>query len=111
MRGCVRTRDRIAKPRWRWVRIGHAKRTSELSTWEMCLKKVIVKKTIDDVGCSDGEVSWSRTSGMEIEERGLWFCFLLCKKKNVGDLTKPWLRANLCDYDEVKNTDPPTPCK
>ena len=35
MRGCVRTRDRIAKPRWRWVRIGHAKRTSEFYTWEM----------------------------------------------------------------------------
>ena len=43
--------DRIAKPRWRWVRIGHAKRTSEFYTWEMRLKKNIVKKTIDDVGC------------------------------------------------------------
>ena len=42
--GCVRTRDRIAKPRWRWVRIGHAKRTSEFYTWEMRLKKVIPKK-------------------------------------------------------------------
>ena len=44
MRGCVRTRDRIAKPRWRWVRIGHAKRTSELATWEMRLKKLLQKK-------------------------------------------------------------------
>ena len=66
MRGCVRTRGRIAKPRWRWVRIGHAKRTSEFATWEMRLKKNISKKNnrrpgvylaffllaISEVGCT-----------------------------------------------------------
>ena len=43
MRGCVRTRGRIAKPRWRWVRIGHAKRTPEFAAWEM-RKYIIFKK-------------------------------------------------------------------
>ena len=45
-----RTRDRIAKPRWRWVRIGHAKRTPEFAAWEMRLKQLF-KKKIGDVGC------------------------------------------------------------
>ena len=35
MQGCVRTRNRIAKSRWRWIRIGHAKRTPIFATWEM----------------------------------------------------------------------------
>ena len=49
MRGCVRTRlgGRIAKPRWRWVRIGHAKRTA----LEMRLRKKLFTKTIGDLGC------------------------------------------------------------
>ena len=63
-RGCVRTRGRIAKPRWRWVRIGHAKRTSELATWEMRLKKVIQKKTIGDLGCEYSEQSVSLVSDL-----------------------------------------------
>ena len=49
MRGCVRTRDRITKPRWWWVRIGHAKRTPEFASWKILYK--IYSKKIADAGC------------------------------------------------------------
>ena len=40
----ARSPHRTTNPSWRWVRIGHAKRTSEFAAWEMRFKKVIKKK-------------------------------------------------------------------
>ena len=56
MRGCVKTRDRTAKPRWRWVRIGHAKRTPEFAEWELRFKQSYSQKNnrrrgVSSVGC------------------------------------------------------------
>ena len=98
MRGCVRTRDRIAKPRWRWVRIGHAKRTSEFATWEMRLKKVIVKKPINDVGCE--KATHAAAVGHAART------YALTKGSAIGQ--KPRVITN--DDDEL-NINPPTPCQ
>ena len=89
MRGCVRTRDRIDKPRWRWVRIGHAKRTSELATWEMRLKNVIKKKQSATWGVRLGKPRDSRTMAMANLPKNPGSCGVpSCKK--VLFLKKCW---------------------
>ena len=55
---CVRTRDRTAKPRWRWVHVGHAKRTPEFATWEMRRNKVIPRKANRRRGVWHGVGGW-----------------------------------------------------
>jgi len=57
-------------PRWRWVRIGHAKRTPEFATWEMRQKKCYSKKTIGDVGCPPTPFLWQAPASTQKPKKG-----------------------------------------